>query len=223
MHCHNAWLFLTAPDIRAISLRYPSLIHLCFIFASSDFLTQQKAHKNKFLTSLDLIESAICNRYGRSWSVSLRSTAFHASSSSLTITPTDIFIWKVYRPTIPSEQARYSRIEIFIDFIKRRPTSDLELTFKDDAGVKHQSNKFKKGVPICWGLDMSVHLPVYTIILRYWLITDSYVRTHTSAKLTVQRALLNISVAEISVEFEPNQFGDDSAVLLKGCRLSFPV
>ena len=70
-------------------------------------------------------------------------------------------------PTILPAQARYSCIEIFVDFIKNRPTSDLELTFKDDAGVKHQSNRIKKGVPICWGLDMSVHLPMSTLILGY--------------------------------------------------------
>ncbi|KAI9457251.1 hypothetical protein BJY52DRAFT_1416883 [Lactarius psammicola] len=86
--------------------------------------------------------------------------------------------------------------EIYVDFIKRRPMSDLELVFKDDAGVKHKSDKFKKGALVHWTLDI-------------------YVRTHTSAKLTIRRARFKISVAEISVEFKPDQFGDDRAVRLE--------
>jgi hypothetical protein len=64
-------------------------------------------------------------------------------------------------PTIISEQTQYIFVEISVDFIKRRPKSDLELVFKDDAaGVKHKSNKFKKGDLVLWNLDMSVHLRV---------------------------------------------------------------
>ena len=44
-----------------------------------------------------------------------------------------------------------------------------------------------------------------------------YVRTNTSATLTIRRALFHISVAEISVEFMPNEFGDERAVGLEGC------
>ena len=42
--------------------------------------------------------------------------------------------------------------------MKRRPKFDLKLVFKDDTGVKHESNKFKKDDLILWELDMSVHL-----------------------------------------------------------------
>ncbi|KAI9452683.1 hypothetical protein BJY52DRAFT_1291915, partial [Lactarius psammicola] len=86
--------------------------------------------------------------------------------------------------------------EIYVHFIGRRPTSDLELVFKDDASVKHKSDKFKKGDLVHWTLDI-------------------YVRTHTSATLTIQRARFKISVAEISVEFKPDQFRDDRAVRLE--------
>ena len=41
--------------------------------------------------------------------------------------------------------------------MKRRPKSDLKLILKDDTGVKHKSNKFKKGDLILWNFDMSVH------------------------------------------------------------------
>ena len=60
-------------------------------------------------------------------------------------------------PTIISEQPRYSFVEIFVEFIKRRPTSDLELVFKDDAGVKHKSSKFKNDVLIHWKLKLFVY------------------------------------------------------------------
>ena len=63
-------------------------------------------------------------------------------------------------PTIVSEQTRYSCVEIFVNFIKRRPSPDLELVFKDDAGVEHKSNKFKDGALVHWNIDMSVHLAV---------------------------------------------------------------
>lgn len=63
-------------------------------------------------------------------------------------------------PTVISEQARYIFVDILVAFIKRRPTSDLELIFKDDAGVKYKSSKFKKDVLIHWNLDMFVHSPV---------------------------------------------------------------
>jgi hypothetical protein len=64
------------------------------------------------------------------------------------------------------KKTQYIFPDISVDFIKKRPTSDLELVFKDGAGVKHQSNKFKKNVPIYWNLDMSVHV-TSSIILRY--------------------------------------------------------
>ena len=42
--------------------------------------------------------------------------------------------------------------------MKRRSKSDLKLVFKDDTGVKHESNKFKKDALVIWNLDMFVHL-----------------------------------------------------------------
>ncbi|KAF8269963.1 hypothetical protein EI94DRAFT_869239 [Lactarius quietus] len=75
-------------------------------------------------------------------------------------------------------------------FIKRRPTSVLQLVFKDDAGVKHQSNKFNQGDPVYWNLDM-------------------YVEANTSATLLIRRVLSKGSVAKIEVEFEPIKFVDD--------------
>ena len=42
--------------------------------------------------------------------------------------------------------------------MERRPKFDLKLVFKDDIGIRHKSNKFKKGDLVIWNLDMSVHL-----------------------------------------------------------------
>ncbi|KAH9010123.1 hypothetical protein EDB85DRAFT_1317852 [Lactarius pseudohatsudake] len=89
--------------------------------------------------------------------------------------------------------------EISVEFIKTRPISDLELVFKDDAGVIHKPYKFKNnGALIHWNVNI-------------------YVNTHTSATLTtgIQRALFKIRVAEVSVEFKPYQFGDDKVVRLE--------
>ncbi|KAI9432370.1 hypothetical protein H4582DRAFT_1109750 [Lactarius indigo] len=96
------------------------------------------------------------------------------------------------------DQAQYVNLkEISVDFIEKRPTSDLELIFKDDAGVKYKSNKFKNGVPILW--EPEIH-----------------VRTHTSATFIIQRALFKKSVAEISVQFEPYNLGDSKVSRLEG-------
>ena len=62
--------------------------------------------------------------------------------------------------SIVSDQTRYSFVEITVDFIKRRPTSVLELVVKDDTGVKYKSNKFKQGDIVHWNLDMYVHAAV---------------------------------------------------------------
>ena len=74
-------------------------------------------------------------------------------------------------PTIVSERTQYNSVEIFVDFIESRPTFDLELVFKDDAGVKHKSDKFKKRALVLWNLDMSVHLSDY--FHRPQILTDS--------------------------------------------------
>ena len=69
-------------------------------------------------------------------------------------------------PEFVENKTHYSFLDISVDFIKERPTADLELVFKDGAGDKQQSKKFKKSVPIYWSLDMSVHA-IFIIILRY--------------------------------------------------------
>ncbi|KAI9433125.1 hypothetical protein H4582DRAFT_1857035, partial [Lactarius indigo] len=95
------------------------------------------------------------------------------------------------------DQAQYVDLkEISVDFIETRPTSDLELVFKDGAGVKYKSNKFKNGVPVLWRPEI-------------------HVRTHTSATLTIQRALFKKRVAEISVKFKSDKFGDHNVVSLE--------
>ncbi|KAI9433200.1 hypothetical protein H4582DRAFT_2061240 [Lactarius indigo] len=95
------------------------------------------------------------------------------------------------------DQAQYVNLkEISVDFTETRPTSDLVLVFKDNAGVKYKSNKFKNGVPILW--EPEIH-----------------VRTHTSATLIIQRALFKKRVAEISVEFEPYNLGDSTVSRLE--------
>ena len=69
-------------------------------------------------------------------------------------------------PVIVDNKTHYSFLDISVDFIKRRPTSDLELVFKDGAGDKQQSKKFTKNDVIYWSLDMSVHV-ISIITLRY--------------------------------------------------------
>ncbi|KAH9062556.1 hypothetical protein EDB83DRAFT_2520058 [Lactarius deliciosus] len=95
------------------------------------------------------------------------------------------------------DQDKYVHLkDIYVDFIEERPTSDLELTFKDDADVDHKSNKFKEGITTHWNIDI-------------------YVRTQTGATLTIQDSLLGQSFAEISVRFKPDEFGDDKTVSLE--------
>ncbi|KAH9165320.1 hypothetical protein EDB89DRAFT_314754 [Lactarius sanguifluus] len=86
--------------------------------------------------------------------------------------------------------------EISVDFIETRPTSDLELVFKDDAGATRKSDKFKNGALVRWNLNI-------------------YFKINTSATLTIQRGLFKIRVAEVSVEFKPYKFGDDKVVRLE--------
>ena len=63
------------------------------------------------------------------------------------------YIWFI----IISEQTWYGPIEISVDFIKNRPTTILELVFKDEAGVEHKSNKFKEDDLVYWNLDLFVY------------------------------------------------------------------
>ena len=61
-------------------------------------------------------------------------------------------------PTTISKQTGYSFVEIFVEFIQRRPKSVLELVLKnDDAGVVCKSNQFKEhNITIHWDLDTFV-------------------------------------------------------------------
>ena len=118
------------------------------------------------------------------------------------------------------EQTRYIYVEISVDFIKRRPKSDLKLVFEDDTGIKHESNEFKQGDLVLWNLDMSVHL-----WCNHSSETDRY-RTgtlgpHSNVTLTIRHfgAHFKTRIADISVEFELNDFVDDSAVELEGFSL----
>lgn len=53
--------------------------------------------------------------------------------------------------------------EISVYFIKRRPTSILELILEDDAGVKQGSANFLKNDLVHWKLDTSVHFAVSSV------------------------------------------------------------
>ncbi|KAH9051709.1 hypothetical protein EDB87DRAFT_1693810 [Lactarius vividus] len=64
--------------------------------------------------------------------------------------------------------------EISVDFIKTRPTSDLELVFKDDAGVTRKSNKFRNGALVHWDLD--IYLKVFVEFKPYKFGDDKVVR-----------------------------------------------
>ena len=51
----------------------------------------------------------------------------------------------------------------------------------------------------------------------------SHVRTHSRATLTIQRALFKICVAQVEIEFKPNESGDDKIIELEGSGLFFRV
>lgn len=163
----------------------------------------------------------------RSRSVSYISTAFirlGADADQLTYRYIHLkgTIWDL--SSCLSRYTKYSCVEIFVHFIKRRPTSALELVLdsEDDAGVNIQRSKsFKKYKPVHWNLDTSVIVLCIVVILRDSLAPYCrYVRSHTRATLTIRqldKAHLKISIAEVSTTFESNKFGDDRVVGLKSC------
>ena len=57
--------------------------------------------------------------------------------------------------------------------MKGRPESDLQLVFKDDTGVEHQSDSFKKCDIVLWNFDISVHLWCNS---SRWLIDFAQIR-----------------------------------------------
>ena len=101
------------------------------------------------------------NRYRQSRSVSL-SLAQLSFERCADLSHTQIYLLERYMgPIIISEQTlslAYSPIEISVDFLKRRPTSVLELIIKDDAGVKHKSSQIKEGELVQWNVDTFVRL-----------------------------------------------------------------
>ena len=131
------------------------------------------------------------------------------------------YIW----PRIVSEQTRYSFVEIFVSFIKRRPTSDLELIFKDEAGVKHKS-QIQARRP-CSMEPRHVRPLRSSVSVSSFSETDCFLCSHviaySCATLTIQRALLKITVAQIEIEFKPNEFGDYTSVGLEGWGLCFRI
>ena len=143
-------------------LQHPSFISLCFINVPH---TTPRLKKQNFLhlgiksslrSATDMDDQ---NQFVFDLQLSLEQYDDHLPHSY-------IHLKGILVSTLVDDEAHYSSVDISVDFIKRRPTSDLELVFKDDAGVKHQSGKFKKSVSIYWSLDMSVHA-MYTIVLRY--------------------------------------------------------
>ena len=99
------------------------------------------------------------NRYGRSRSVSL-SLAQLSFERCADLSHTQIYLLERYMwPIIISEQTlSYSPIEISVDFLKRRPTSVLELIIKENAGVKHKSSQIKEGELVHWNINTFVRL-----------------------------------------------------------------
>ena len=105
------------------------------------------------------------------WTIKTCQSSIHdfRSSSILTaISHRYIHLKGILVPVFVDKNPHYGFLDISVDFIKpeERPTSDLELVFKDGAGDKQQSKKFKKKDFIYWSLDMSVHV-VSIIVLRY--------------------------------------------------------
>ena len=63
-------------------------------------------------------------------------------------------------PTIIYKQTAYAFVELFVEFIKGRPTSVLQLVLENDGGVVHKSNQFREGDLLHWNLDTFVHFAV---------------------------------------------------------------
>ena len=119
--------------------------------------------------------------------------------------------------TIISKQTAYAFVELFVEFIKRRPKSILELVLKDDAGIVCKSDQFKEhNITIHWILDTFVDFAVPSFSETDRFRPYSYVRAHTNATLTIRQALSKISVAQVEIVFKSNEFGDYRAVGLQG-------
>ena len=121
-----------------------------------------------------------------------------------------------YSTTIMSEQTRYSLVEISVKFIKSRPTFVFELVLQVEAGFKHKSGKFKPedGDLVRWYPDTFVCSSLRLGII--FLIPYSHFIVNSCATLTIQRVFFETSVAQIIIEFKPNELGDYSTVELEG-------
>ena len=148
----------------ALLLQRPSLLHL----ASSTFPTQNQTSKKKNFSHLSIKSNPDLQPI---WTIKTCKSSIHdfRSSSILTaISHRYILLKGILVPVFVDKNPHHGFLDISVDFIKpeERPTSDLELVFKDGAGDKQQSKKFKKKDFIYWSLDMSVHV-VSIIVLRY--------------------------------------------------------
>ena len=148
--------------LSALLLQQPSLVHL----ASSTFITQRQSSKKKYFSYLGIKSNlrSATDMDDQDLSVLDSRLPFE---QMLTATPHRyIHLKGNLVPAFVDNKTHLSFLDISVEFIKERPTSDIELVFKDGAGDKQQSKKFRKSVPIYWSLNMSVHA-ISIIILRY--------------------------------------------------------
>ena len=80
----------------------------------------------------------------------------HADLSCVQIYSFERYIGSV----IICKQTQYTFIEIFVEFIKGRPTSVLELVLENDHADVYKSNQFKEHDLVHWNIDTSVHFTV---------------------------------------------------------------
>ena len=148
----------------ALLFQQPSLAHL----ASSTFLTQHQSSKK------NISHISVSNRIPDPqpiWTIKTCQSSIRGFRSSSILTATlhrYIHLKGILVLVFVYNKTHYGFLDISVVFKKpgERPTSDLELVFKDDAGDKQQSKKFKKNDVIYWTLDMSVHV-VSIVVLRY--------------------------------------------------------
>ena len=140
----------SSPRLSALLLQQPSLAHsasLTFLTAQTNKISHLSIESNpRSVTDMDDQDLSVLDSR-----LSLEQHAYRYSHRY-------VHLKSILVPALVDKKTHYSFLDISVEFIKRRPTSDLELVFKDSAGIKHQSNKFKKSFPIYWSLDMSVYV-----------------------------------------------------------------
>ena len=145
--------------ISASALRFG--IHSSYIFASSTSFTQRqslKKRKHSYISRSN--QTNDCHQMDDQ-DLSVLDSRLSLEQHAYRYSHRYVHLKSILVPALVDKKTHYSFLDISVEFIKRRPTSDLELVFKDSAGVKHQSNKFKKSFPIYWSLDMSVYVVSY--------------------------------------------------------------